>query len=253
MSAKVYVALNGYIQGLGFSLAQCGNHKGRMERAKSAFYETQNAITQLKKEKDNLLNGEQQAMYDNLKQKQEKLGVENGQLRVQIEQAYLLRDAWVNNPEQQAQLEGLGWGWFKRNFVKPFNNAVSCDKWTNEQAEWERKTLPLNQEKGVLEGQISEIRKKTSPENLNLMQKAIQELEIEKGNLTHQLDGILKEIENARNGYHAKKEAERLALVKGKTKQGNMGLFFGGLLLFGLGTLVVKKMKSNPKKATVSM
>ena len=195
---------------LGFSLAQCGNHKSRLEQSKADYYSLEGQIPQLEKELSDLTNGQLQNNYKINEEKQESLRLAIAELNAKIHQARLLRDAWRDNPSQQAQLEGLGWGWFKRNFVKPLNNLVSCDQYENERAEWDRKKNPLTGRVSALRREVDIWKEKLSPENMALLQKSISGLELQKQNLEGQFNDLNREITETRTAYTARKELEAM-------------------------------------------
>lgn len=194
---------------MGFSLAQCGNHKARAGQAEERYKSLIAQIAQLEKEEKDLLNGVQQKQFELLNYKQSQLFAENTLLKSSIKQATLLRDAWANNPAQQAQLEGLG---FLKKAFKKLNNVVSCDKYEASRAEWDRKSLPLENQRGQLQGRVDSIKKRLSPQNMQLMQKATTDLEDENKRLKSELAGIESQTDEYRKSHKLRVESERLAL-----------------------------------------
>lgn len=209
--------------GLGFSLAQCGNHKSRRDQAKAEYHRLLNDIPNLEKKLASLKNGQLQRNYELHKEKQEKLEISKAQLNAKIQQARLLRDAWRDNPAQQAQLEGLGAWWnpvdWVKNVVHEATKVVSCDHIEHERADWNRKSLPLTDRVSSLKKEIDIWEEKLSPKNMALQRQAIEKLTLENGNLQGQLNDLNREIEESRKAYNVSKELQRIEAEKLKAQK----------------------------------
>lgn len=260
--------------GLGFSLAQCGNHKSRAENAKQHFLSLEAQIPQLEKRLLDFETGTQQKLYAQMEDKQNQLRVQIGELEVQNKQLTLVRDAWQTNPEVQANAEGLGFSlrsignFVKRNvksIARDANNVVSCDRYTNEQAEWERKSTPLSNRVTELNTKIGEISNRLSPTNMKAQESAMQNLQMRVNELIAKNNALESQIVESRQAYKLRKEQERAALEqearereaqlkeveaeRKNPKKGNATLLIGGLIAAGVvGYMVMGKKKG--KKAT---
>lgn len=184
----------------------CGGESRNRDHQKAHYHNLEKSIENLKNAISQLEKGTQQKQYNDLIEKQETLKQENINLEVLKQQNRLLAKAWEDEPDKRAQLEGLGWGFFKRMF--------SCDHYNNEAREWAEKSNSLSNKEGKLKGILEEKNKQLSSESMTIQQKAVAELEKKKALLTEENQGYLDSIEKSRNLWLTRKEAEKVAAIQ---------------------------------------
>ena len=190
----------------GLGASTCGDAIAARDRAGANYDRLQKVIPQLKKERDELLKGIQQGEYDLLQKKQEELSLEIIRLKSQLEANKLLARTWQDEPEKRAQLEGLGWGFFKRMF--------SCNHYTEHELELNQKSAPLEKEESAFNKELEIIRKRLSFQNMEIQRKAVAEKEKEKENLIAQNKDYLKSIEQSRVLWQTKKAADNVVAAQ---------------------------------------
>ena len=195
----------------------CDNHRARAQQAEAEYQSLPNQIQLLKTEISNLKNGEQQKQYNLLEEKTTNLRNEIIALENEANRLKILSEAWVADPKTQAAnegLSGLGWGWFKRNIVRPFEEATSCVTYTDRERDFKAASVPLQKERDTLTGQLIPLRNMLSAANLVTMQNAVKDLEIKKAKQKAQVEAYQKEIAAARQSFIANRDAEQLQLQR---------------------------------------
>ncbi|WP_172916619.1 hypothetical protein [Capnocytophaga canis] len=204
------------IRGLG-AWDGCDNHRARAEQAEQQYHTLELQIRNYEHTLRLLKNGESQKRYEQLREQQDALLIEKGQLEVKLKQAKLVLEAWRTSPDVQFNAEGLGGlgNWFKKQWnslKRDVNNAITCDRYTERQVEWERKSTPLSNRVAELMTDIKNERAKLSPENMRLQTEAVQKLNEAISSLKIELQNVEKQIAEHRQSYIVRKDAEKLAL-----------------------------------------
>lgn len=203
-------SLSSPCQGLG----GCDPHRARAQRAEAHFVEVRDRLNELIKERDNYNNGTQQQEYVLLEQKQQKVRDDNNKLDAEIARLKVIVDAWENNPQQQAGVEGLAWGWWDRNIKATWNKAFSCDTYTEREKDWIEKVRPYEQWVAGVTSDINNAKQRLSPENLQQQRNTLAELEKLNAQKRDLLNSYNKRIADARTSYQANKDAQKLALER---------------------------------------
>ena len=203
-------ALSSPCKGLG----GCNEARARAQQAEAHFVEVRDRLNELIKERDNYNNGTQQQEYVLLEQKQQKVRDDNNKMDAEIARLKVIVNAWENNPQQQAGVEGLAWGWWDRNIKSTWNKAFSCDTYTDREKEFNEKKLPLEKELSFLQGQLQTFEQRLSVQNLQQMRKTLEDLEKQNSKNKDLIKSYTQRITDARNSYQANKDAQKLALER---------------------------------------
>lgn len=198
-------ALSSPCKGLG----GCNEARARAQQAEEHFIEVRDRLNELIKERDNYNNGTQQQEYVLLEQKQQKVRDDNNKMDAEIARLKVIVDAWENNPQQQAGVEGLGW--FGKRL---WNKAFSCDTYTEREKEWIEKVRPYEQWVAGVTSDINNAKQRLSPENLQQQRNTLAELEKLNAQKRDLLNSYNKRIADARTSYQANKDAQKLALER---------------------------------------
>ena len=203
-------SLSSPCQGLG----GCDPHRARAQRAEAEYNALRGKILIVKVRTHEILTGEQQKEFILLEEKQNKVREDNNKLATEITRLKVIVDAWENNPQQQAGVEGLAWGWWDRNIKGTWNKAFSCDTYTDREKEFNEKKLPLEKELSFLQGQLQTFEQRISVQNLQLMRKTLEDLEKQNSKNKDLIKSYTQRITDARNSYQANKDAQKLAFER---------------------------------------
>ena len=203
-------ALSSPCKGLG----GCDPHRARAEQQEAIERSLPAQIANVLNQFSTLKNGAQQKEYDLLREKQTKLEQEVIKLEAQLKQNKLVVDAWENNPQQQAGVEGLAWGWWNRNIKGTWNKAFSCQHYEERLNESIERTRPLEVKLAEANKDLKNIQAQLSPENLQIQRNAIAKLEAEIAQKRDLLNSYNKRIADSRHSYQANKDAQKLALER---------------------------------------
>jgi hypothetical protein len=203
-------ALSSPCKGLG----GCNEARARAQQAEAHFVEVRDRLNELIKERDNYNNGTQQQEYVLLEQKQQKVRDDNNKMDAEIARLKVIVDAWENNPQQQAGVEGLAWGWWDRNIKATWNKAFSCDTYTDREKDWIEKVRPYEQWVSGVSADINNAKQRLSPENLQQQRNTLAELEKLNAQKKELIANYNKRINDARTSYQANKDAQKLALER---------------------------------------
>ena len=132
----------------------------------------------------------------------------------EIARLKVIVDAWENNPQQQAGVEGLAWGWWDRNIKATWNKAFSCDTYTDREKDWIEKVRPYEQWVSGVSADINNAKQRLSPENLQQQRNTLAELEKLNAQKKELIANYNKRINDARTSYQANKDAQKLALER---------------------------------------
>jgi len=132
----------------------------------------------------------------------------------EIARLKVIVDAWENNPQQQAGVEGLAWGWWDRNIKGTWNKAFSCDTYTDREKDWIEKVRPYEQWVSGVSSEINNAKQRLSPENLQQQRNTLAELEKLNAQKKELIANYNKRINDARTSYQANKDAQKLALER---------------------------------------
>lgn len=203
-------SLSSPCQGLG----GCDPHRARAQRAEAEYKALIGKILIVKVRTHEILTGAQQKEFILLEEKQNKVREDNNKLATEITRLKVIVDAWENNPQQQAGVEGLAWGWWDRNIKGTWNKAFSCDTYTDREKEFNEKKLPLEKELSFLQGQLQTFEQRLSVQNLQQMRKTLEDLEKQNSKNKDLIKSYTQRITDARNSYQANKDAQKLALER---------------------------------------
>ena len=203
-------SLSSPCQGLG----GCDPHRARAQRAEAEYKALIGKILIVKVRTHEILTGAQQKEFILLEEKQNKVREDNNKLATEITRLKVIVDAWENNPQQQAGVEGLAWGWWDRNIKGTWNKAFSCDTYTDREKDWIEKVRPYEQWVSGVSAEINNAKQRLSPENLQQQRNTLAELEKLNAQKKELIANYNKRINDARTSYQANKDAQKLALER---------------------------------------
>ena len=155
----------------------------------------------------NAENGEQQKVYTALEAKSIHLKKKLVDLQVDVEGLKKIKTAWEENPEVAAVRFGLG-SKIDESLIKEMKYGVDRKTYENLLAQLRNFEVL----KATLEERAENIKKRLSPENIQLFRDEVAKLETEVTKLEAEKKSLTEEIDNLKNAYNLRKETEKLAL-----------------------------------------